>query len=309
MRRPRVVITDVDYPDVHIERAILEAAGIQLDVHQVQSGPQLLAIVREADALIVQYARITREVFAAMQRCRMVARYGVGLDTIDLQAAAERNIPIRNVPDYCTEEVADHTLALMLAVLRGVHQLATDVAHGQWSLQPVRPLHRIRGRVLGLLGCGRIGTAVAQRARAFGMRVIAFDPLLDEAALRARGVEPASLEQVLATADVLSLHRPATLDGAPALGAAELAQTKPGVVIVNTARGTLIDEDALRAALASGRVRAAALDVLRSEPPGAPSLAALPGVIVTPHAAWYSEESEVQLRTTVAELVRDAVLA
>jgi D-3-phosphoglycerate dehydrogenase len=114
---------------------------------------------------------------------------------------------------------------------------------------------------------------------------------------------------VLATADVLSLHRPATLDGAPALGAAELAQTKPGVVIVNTARGTLIDEDALRAALASGRVRAAALDVLGREPPLAPSLAALPGVIVTPHAAWYSEESEVQLRTTVAELVRDAVLA
>jgi D-3-phosphoglycerate dehydrogenase len=309
MPPPRVVVTDVDYPDLHIERAILDAAGIQLEVHQVQSGPRLLEIVREADALIVQYARITREVFASMQRCRMVARYGVGLDTIDLEAAAERGIPVRNVPDYCTEEVADHTLALMLAVLRGVHQLATDVAHGQWSLQPVRPLHRIRGLVLGLIGCGRIGTAVARRAAAFGMRVVAFDPLLDEAELRQRGVEPATFEHVLAVADVLSLHRPATLDGAPALGPAELAQTKPGVVIVNTARGTLIDEDALRAALAEGRVRAAALDVLRREPPAAPSLAALPGVIVTPHAAWYSEESERQLRTTVAELVRDAVLA
>jgi D-3-phosphoglycerate dehydrogenase len=305
----RVVITDVDYPDVAIERGILEAAGLALEVHQAKNGPALHEIVRQADGLIVQYARITREVLADMPRCRIIARYGVGLDTIDLEAAAERGITVHNVPDYCTEEVADHTLALLLAVLRGVHRLANAVAAGQWSLESARPLHRIRGLTLGLIGCGRIGTAVAVRGRAFGMRVLVFDPYLEAADLRARGAEPASLEQVLRESDVLSLHRPATLDSPPALGPAELAQVKRGVIVVNTARGSLIDEDALRAALADGRVRAAALDVLQTEPPGRGSLATVPGVVVTPHAAWYSEESEVQLRTTVATLVRDALRA
>ena len=305
----RVVITDVDYPDVAIERGILEAAGLELEVHQAKSGPALHEIVRQADGLIVQYARITRAVLADMPRCQIIARYGVGLDTIDLAAAAERGIAVHNVPDYCTEEVADHTLALLLAVLRGVHRLANAIEAGEWSLEAARPLHRMRGLTLGLIGCGRIGTAVASRGRAFGMRVLAFDPYLEAAELRARGVEPASLEHVLRASDVLSLHRPATLDSPPALGPAELAQVKPGVIVVNTARGSLIDEDALRAALGDGRVRAAALDVLQTEPPGPGSLASVPGVLVTPHAAWYSEESEVQLRTTVATLICDALRA
>jgi len=305
----RVVITDVDYPNVAIERGILEAAGLELEVHQAKDGPALHEIVRQADGLIVQYARITRAVLADMPRCRIIARYGVGLDTIDLAAAAERGIDVHNVPDYCTEEVADHTLALLLAVLRGVHRLGNAVAAGEWSLAAARPLHRIRGLVLGLIGCGRIGTAVAARGHALGMRVLAFDPYVEAAELRARGVEPAALEHVLRESDVLSLHRPATLDSPPALGPAELEQVKPGVIVVNTARGSLIDEDALRAALADGRVRAAALDVLPTEPPRPGSLVSVPGVLVTPHAAWYSEESEVQLRTTVATLVRDALRA
>lgn len=308
MSRPRVVITDVDYPDVRIERSVLEPAGIQLDVCQVRSGPALQELARDADALIVQYARITRDVFAAMTHCRIVVRYGVGLDTIDLEAARDFGVDVRNVPDYCTEEVADHTLALMLAALRGVHVLASDVERGGWSLASARPLHRIRGLTLGVIGCGRIGSAVAVRARAFGMRVLAFDPLLSDQDLAGRGVQPATLEQVLGQSDVLSLHRPAVLGEAPAIGAAELAQVKRGVVLVNTARGTLIDEAALHAALLDGRVGTAALDVLQTEPPASRALLELPNVIVTPHAAWYSEESEVQLRTTVATLARDAVL-
>jgi D-3-phosphoglycerate dehydrogenase len=307
MSQPRVVVTDIDYPDLSIERAILEPAGFLLDVPQVKSGPRLMDAVREADALIVQYARITREVLAELQHCRIIARYGVGLDTIDVAAAAERGIAVHNVPDYCTEEVADHTLALVLSVLRGVHALAEAVENGQWSLEHVRPLRRIRGLTIGLIGCGRIGSAVAVRAAAFGMRVLAYDPLLDAATVRERGAEPVSLERALAESDILSLHRPSTLDGGPAIGRAELRAVKPGVVVVNTARGPLIDEDALREALADGRVRAAALDVLRTEPPAAPSLVGLPNVLITPHAAWYSEQSEVQLRTTVATLVLDAL--
>jgi len=257
--------------------------------------------------VIVQYAHITRDVIAELRHCRIIVRYGVGLDTIDLAAAADRGIAVHNVPDYCTEEVADHTLALMLAVLRGVHLLACAVENGQWSLESVRPLRRIRGLTLGLIGCGRIGSALSARAVALGLRALAYDPLLDDTTVRERGAEPASLERVLAESDVLSLHRPSTLDGTPAIGRAELQEVKRGVVLINTARGSLIDEGALRDALVDGRVRAAALDVLRAEPPVAPSLAALPNVIVTPHAAWYSEESEVQLRTTVAQVARDAV--
>jgi D-3-phosphoglycerate dehydrogenase len=303
----RVVVTDVDYPDLNIERAILEPAGVEVDVRQVKGGPDLIEAVRDADGLIVQYARITREVLNAMQHCRIIARYGVGLDTIDQAAAAELGIAVHNVPDYCTEEVADHTLALMLAILRGIHPLVGAVGGGEWSIERARPLRRIRGLTLGLIGCGRIGAAVATRATAFGMRVVAYDPALGETALRERAVEPATLQQVLAESDVLSLHRPATLDGTPALGRAELGKVKRGVVVVNTARGSLIDEDALREALTDRRVKAAALDVLRVEPPVRPSLSELPNVVVTPHAAWYSEESEIDLRTTVARLVRDAL--
>ncbi len=303
----RVVVTDADYPDLSIERAILEPLGIHVDARQIRAGPELIEAVREADGVIVQYALITRQVLAAMNRCRIVARYGVGLDTIDQAAAAERGIAVRNVPDYCTEEVADHTLALALAILRGIHPLASAVAAGQWSLQPVRPLRRIRGLTLGLIGAGRIGSGVGVRGAAFGMRVLGYDPLLADDLLLARGIEPAPLERLLAEADVLSLHRPASLDEPPAIGRAELGQVKRGVVLVNTARGALVDEDALREALLDGRVKAAALDVLRTEPPSSPSLAELPNVVITPHAAWYSEESEIQLRTTVARLVRDAV--
>ena len=305
----RVVVTDVDYPDLKLERAILESAGLEVVVPQVKDGPALIEAVRDADGVIVQYARITRDVLAEMRRCRVIARYGVGLDTIDVAAAAERGIPVHNVPDYCTEEVADHTLALMLGVLRGIHPLAGEVAAGTWSIERARPLRRIRGLTLGLIGSGRIGTAVAARGAAFGMHVLAYDAVVTVDVLRQHGIEPAGLERVLADADVLSLHRPASLDGTPALGRAELAQVKPGVVLVNTARGTLIDEDALREALLDGRVKAAALDVLRVEPPGSGSLVELPNVVVTPHAAWYSEQSEVDLRTTVARLVRDTLVA
>ncbi len=305
--QPRVVVTDVDYPDLSLERSILEPAGIAVDVAQVKSGPRLIDAVQDADALIVQYARITRDVVAALRRCRIIVRYGVGLDTIDLAAAAERGIAVHNVPDYCTEEVADHTLALILCVLRGIHTLASSVETGQWSLEPVRPLHRVRGLTLGLIGCGRIGSAVAARAAGFGLRVLAYDPLLDDETIRQRGAEPVSLERVLAESDVLSLHRPSTIDGAPAIGRAELDRVKHAAVLINTARGSLVDEDALHEALNDGRVRAAALDVLRTEPAPRASIADLPNVLVTPHAAWYSDESEAQLRTTVAQLVRDAV--
>ena len=308
MTAPRVVVTDFDYPNLDIERGVLESAGVDLESHCIKEGPELQAIVAEADGVIVQYARITRHVLDAMRRCRVIARYGVGLDTIDQPAARERGIRVHNVPDYCTEEVADHAMALMLSLLRGTHTLANEVAASRWSLASVRPLHRIRGQTLGLIGCGRIGSAVAVRAAGFGMRVIGFDPLLDSATLAERGIEAAPFERVLAEADVLSLHRPATLDALPSLGPDEFARVKPGVVLINTARGSLIDERALREAVLDGRVRAAGLDVLQVEPPGPESLASLPGVIVTPHAAWYSEESEVQLRTTVATLVRDAVL-
>lgn len=308
MSRPRAVVTDADYPDLEIERAVLEPAGIGLELAQVKDGAPLREAVRLADGVIVQYARLTRDVLAQMERCRVIARYGVGLDTIDLDAARERGIPVRNVPDYCTDEVADHTLALMLAVLRGVHVLARDVEAGRWRLDVARPLHRIRGLTLGLIGCGRIGRAVAERARPFGMRVLGHDPFVDDATLAQHGIEPTSLEGVLRRADVLSLHRPGSLDAPPVLGRAELALVKRGVVLVNTARGSLLDEAALREALADGRVRGAALDVLATEPPGAVSLVGLPNVVVTPHAAWYSEESQVALRRSVAEIVRDAIL-
>jgi D-3-phosphoglycerate dehydrogenase / 2-oxoglutarate reductase len=294
-----VVITDCDHGDVDPERAVLDGHDVELRVLACRTPEEVAAQAGEADVLINQYVPITAAVLDALPRCRLVVRYGVGVDNVDLQAAAERGVWVANVPDYGRDEVADHTLALALALLRGVVALDRSVRDGTWDLDPARPLRRLATLTWGVVGCGAIGTAVAGRAAGLGMRVLGYDlPTVRSEA----PIERVPLEELLEEADLVSLHAALTPDTRHLVGAAALARMRPTAHLVNTARGGLVEEAALLAALDDGALAGAALDVLEREPPDELGwrLARHPRVVATPHAAWYSEEAFHTLKSEVA---------
>jgi D-3-phosphoglycerate dehydrogenase len=288
-----VVVTDCDHGDVDRERALLEPR-FRLTVADCRTEDDVLAASAGADAVICQYAPITDRVLAGLRRCRVVVRYGVGYDNIDAEAAAARGIWVANVPDYGVEEVAGHALALSLNLLRGVDRLARRVRAGEWDYRAVRPLRRISELTLGVVGHGRIGASYARMAAALGVRVLVSDvrPLT--------GVYVVPLADLLGRSDLVSLHVPATANGGVLLGPAEFAAMRPGSYVVNTARGSLIDQAALLAALNDGRLAGAALDVLADEPPPDSGLLGHDRVLVTPHSAWYSEEAFRMLKDDAA---------
>nr|WP_221380660.1 C-terminal binding protein [Actinoplanes polyasparticus] len=299
-----VVITDCDHGDVDRERALLEPR-FGLTVADCRTEDDVLAVAAEADAVICQYAPITDRVLAGLQRCRVVVRYGVGYDNIDTEAAAARGIWVANVPDYGVEEVAAHALALSLTLLRGVDRLARRVRAGEWDYRPARPLRRISGLTLGVIGYGRIGATYARMAAGLGARIVVADVRRLDAGELLPGAVAVSLPELLAEADLISVHVPAGADGGVLLGPAEIAAMRPGAYLVNTARGALVDQAALLAALDDGRLAGAGLDVLADEPPPATGLIAHERVVVTPHSAWYSEEAFRMLKDDAArEVVR-----
>jgi D-3-phosphoglycerate dehydrogenase / 2-oxoglutarate reductase len=301
----RVVVTDHVFADLDTERELLGAAGHELVFEGNVTAPDdVRARVTGADAVLNCYTAMPREVIEALDGCRIIARYGIGIDTIDLEEASARRILVTNVPDYCIDEVSDHALALILALARGVARLDRSVRGGSWSMADAPPIHRLRGRVLGLVGFGRIARALAVKAAALGFTVVASDPYVPDDLVRAAGVEPRSLEDLFAEADVLSIHAPLTDGTRHLLGADAFARMKPGAVVVNTSRGPLVDRAALLEALESGRLGGAGLDVLETEPPDpADPLLTHPNVVVTPHAAFMSIESVAELRRKAAEQV------
>jgi D-3-phosphoglycerate dehydrogenase len=242
---------------------------------------------------------ITAEVLDALPSCRLVVRYGVGVDNVDVQAAAGRGVWVANVPDYGRDEVADHTLALALALLRGVVVLDRSVKAGAWDLEAARPMRRLATLTYGVVGCGTIGSAVAGRAAGLGMRVLGHDM---DRVRSAPPIQRAPLAELLEAADVVSLHAALTPDSHHLIGPAALARMRPTAFLVNTARGGLVAQRALLAALDAGELAGAALDVFEHEPPDELGwkLARHPRVVATPHAAWYSQEAFLSLKTEVA---------
>ena len=304
MSRYRVVVTDSVFPSLDPAIDVLRQVGAEVTLAPAPTPEGILSVARQADGLLVTYARVTGDIIRQLEKCRIIARFGIGVDNVDVAAATERGIVVTNVPDYCVDEVSDHALALMLALVRKVCRANALVQSGTWDLQPLTPIPRLRGKTLGLIGFGKIPRALAPKAQALGLHVLAFDPYVPAEAMAEHGVEKVDLEALLRRSDIISVHAPLTPQTHHMLDRDMLQLVKPGVVIVNTARGPLIDEAAMVEALDEGRVAAAALDVLESEPPpkGHPLLGR-ENVIITPHMAFYSEESLVELQTKAAQEV------
>ena len=308
--QPKVVITDYDYGDVDIERAILEAAGARVVALQAKSEPELFAEAGDCDAIMNQYARVGAATIERMERCRVIARYGVGVDIVDVEAATRKGILVTNVRDYCTEEVADHAIALWLALVRKLVVYNQATHGGVWRWQSGEPVYRIRGRTMGIVSFGKIGQAIGERARAFGVELLVYDPYLADGVAEAHGARRVDKATILAAADYLMMQVPMTGETRHFLGEEELGLMKPGAIVVNTGRGPTIDNHALYRALVEGRVAGAGLDDPEEEPakrkawnPADNPLFSLPNVIVTPHVAYYSQESIRLARETAASEV------
>jgi D-3-phosphoglycerate dehydrogenase len=304
-----VVITDCDHPSIKIEHGVLEAAGHEVRLAQCRTEDDVIRHAAGATGLLVQYAPISERVLEALPSIRAIGRYGVSLDPIDLDAADRRGIAVVNVPDYCTEEVADHALALILALTRGVVALDRGIHRGVWDFRLGGELRRSADLQLGIVGLGRIGSALAVRARALRFRVVACDPgrqAVERASVE--GVPLVGLDELLATSDVVSLHAPLTPSTRHLIDVAALRMMKPGAMLVNTGRGGLVDQAALVEALRDGRISAAGLDVLEVEPiPADDGLLDLPNVVLTPHAAFYTRESLIEMKRRVSERLVSAL--
>lgn len=297
---PLVIITDLDHPGVAEEEAELAPVGARLLVAQCRTEQDVLASCREADGLIVQYAPITAAVFTGLPRLRVVARYGVGVDTLDVAAATARGVIVANVPGFCTEEVASHALAFLLAWHRKVVRFERAVKAGRWDFALAGPTPRLRGQVLGIVGVGRIGSALARMAAPLGLTTWGHDPYRSEFPPSVRRVP---LDELAAGADYLSVSCPLTAETRHLINAAVLRRMKPTAFLINTARGAVVEEEALVRALKEGWIAGAGLDVLEREPPAPDTpLLGMENVLLTPHAAFYSlgSLSEVKRRAAAA---------
>jgi D-3-phosphoglycerate dehydrogenase len=300
----KVLITDYAWPSLDIERQLLAAAGAELVVAESGEEAELLRLAPPADAILTNWKQVTPAVLDAAPHCRIVSRYGVGVDNIAVAHASELGIPVTNVPDYCFEEVSDHAMALLLACARRVVSYANSTRHGTWDVKTGRPISRVRGQTLGLVGFGRNGRALAGKAQGFGLKMIIYDPWVAAEAVAPFGTQTADLDALLRAADYVSIHVPLTDATRALINARTLRLMKPSAYLINTSRGPIIDEPALVQALREHWIAGAALDVLVKEPgePGNP-LFALDNAIVTPHASFYSEEAIAELEHKAAERV------
>ncbi len=303
-----VAVTDFVFPSFEPERRVLGPLGVELRPGQCRSEEEIIALAREADAILNCYAKITARVIAGLRRCRIIARYGIGVDNVDLVAASRAGILVTNVPDYCVDEVSDHALALLLALARQLVRADRAVKDGTWDVRPHAGIRRLRGQTVGLLGFGKIARALASKVQALGMRLLTYDPYLDAGPVAHYGAQAVGLDRLLAEADVLSIHVPLTPETRGLVGERELARMKPTAFLLNTSRGGIVDEKALAGALEAGRLAGAALDVLSEEPPPLDHpLRRAPNAILTPHLAFYSRESMVELQTKAAEEIARAL--
>ena len=300
-----VAVADSVFPNLDPTRAVLSKIGAELRLAEKPTPEDILEVARDADALLVTYAKVSADMIRQMGRCRIIARFGIGVDNVEIAAATKAGIVVTRVPDYCIDEVSDHTLALLLALVRKIPFAHSQIHAGRWGMSSLVPIHRLRGGVLGLVGFGRIPQLVAPKAKAFGLKVVTYDPYVPNEISSAAGVERVDFAELVKTSDYISIHTPLMRETEGLFNADVFGQMKPTAYLINTARGAIVDEAALAQALEAGQLAGAALDVLSQEPPTASPLLGRSNVILTPHMSFYSVESLIELQTKAAgEVVR-----
>ncbi len=298
-----VAVADSVFPNLDPARGVLSEAGIELRLSDESTPEAILRVAQDAEGVLVTYAKITADMIRQLRRCRIIARFGIGVDNVDIAAATAAGILVTRVPDYCIDEVSDHTLALLLALARKI-PLANSRAHtGHWKLSAVIPIHRLRGEVLGLVGFGRIPQSVAPKAKSFGLRVVTYDPYVPASVTTSAGVESVGFDELVKVSDYISIHAPLVPETEQLFNSDVFRKFKPTAYLINTARGPIVDDNALIKALDDGHLAGAALDVLSAEPPVDSMLFGRENVILTPHMSFYSVESLIELQTKAAEEV------
>jgi D-3-phosphoglycerate dehydrogenase / 2-oxoglutarate reductase len=301
MAGPVIAVTDSVFPSLDPAKAALARLNPTYRMSKSVNADDIVAVAKDADAVLVTYAKLTREVLMQLTRCKAIGRFGLGVDNIDLVTAKEKGIAVNYVPDYCIREVSDHAMSLLLALIRKIPLSNKLVQSGRWEMPAVVPIRRIEGTVLGLIGFGHIPRLVAPKAQAFGIKVVAYDPYAKPDVFKSAGVESVDIDALFKMSDYVSVHAPLLPATRGMMNAEAFAKMKKGAYIVNTARGPLIDEPALIAALDSGQIGGAGLDVVAAEPLAKNSpLLGRDNVIISPHTAFYSIEALEELQTKCA---------
>ena len=301
MSKTIIAVADSVFPSLEPAKEALKDLDPELRMSKDGSPEEILKVAKDADALLVSYAKITADVINGMEKCRSIGRFGIGVDNIDIEAATKAGIVVNYVPDYCIDEVSDHAMALLLALARKLTFSDRIVRDGRWEMPAVVPLNRLRGRTLGLAGFGKIPQCIVAKAQAFGMDVITFDPYVSDEVLKKHNVKSVSFDDLLAQSDYISVHAPLTPETENMFNADAFKKMKNDALLINTARGPLVNDADLAAALDKGEIGGAGLDVVPVEPlPADSPLLGRDNVILTPHTGFYSEDALLELQTKAA---------
>lgn len=305
LSRYLVVVTDDRYGSYDEEQEVLKEVDASLTVHNCTTEEEAIEAVRDADGVLVNLFPLTSKVIGEMRRCKVISRYGVGYDNVDVETATNAGIWVARVPDYAVEDVSDHALALLLGCIRKVSYKDRKIRLGQWNLHGDQPIYRVKGKVFGLLGFGAIARALKRKVSGLGLaRILVYDPYVESSAIEMEGGLPVDLKTLICSSDYISIHVPLSKETKRMIGRSEIAHMKRGVILINTSRGPVLDEDALCEALGSGRIGYAGLDVFEKEPlPRESPLLMLDNVILSDHSGWYSEEAIVELKERAARNV------
>ena len=302
--RMKVLVTDYVWETLEPEKAILNQIGADLIVAEDESEATFVKYAPKVDAILTTWAKVSTTVIEAATRCQIIGRYGIGLDNIDVETATQLVIAVTNVPTYCLEEVSDHTMALLLGLARKIPRLDQVVKNRGWDRNIGPQVFRLRGQRLGLIGFGKIAQLIVPKAKGFSLEIVAYTPRLTDEVATQHGVQRVDLDQLITTSDFISLNCPLTPETHHLINADRLQAMKPTAYLINTARGDIIDNDALYTALTEGWIAGAGLDVLPDEPPSPDfNLLGLDNAIITPHSAFWSEESIYDLQVTAAKEV------
>ncbi|MDP6915011.1 MAG: C-terminal binding protein [Verrucomicrobiota bacterium] len=306
---PKIVVTDFTFPNLEIEQKVLQPSGCELAGHQCQTPEALIEVVRDADYVLTQFAPLNAEVVDAMERAKVIVRYGIGYDNVHLDATRAKGIPVCNVPEFCTDEVADHTLGLMVAATRCLFQNHHATTNGNWGLAvPLGQMKTLARLTVGIVGFGRIGRAVAKRLAGFGSRLLVYDPAIGDEEIEQGGGEPISMGELLANSDLITLHCPSSETTRWIINESSISKMKPGAILINVGRGDLVDPAALMSALGQGRISTVGLDVFSPEPiPKDHPILRMENVIVGSHIASASEQAAITLRESAAETILKAI--